>query len=252
MTDGDGGRGAPASPVIPHAAMDDGRLALRGRVSGWLTCPIAPEPWDRLLWASAAVALGGILAMAFAPAVTDLAVFFSLSLLINGPYGGFLPTAYEPIVMVFARLHDPALIGFLGATAATLVEVVNYRVFHVALHSHMAGRLRASPLARRVLRWFGVQPFATIAVCAIVPIPFWLARAAATLASYPIRRHLAASGIGRFVRLTFYGYLGTVLRLSNGTILLLGAVIAVLLGALMVHRARRFPRSLPPGAIETA
>lgn len=224
----------------------------RRRLNGWLTRPIAPEPWDRLLWTSAAVALGGILVMAFAPAVSDLAVFFSLSLLINGPYGGFLPTAYEPIVMVFARLHDPVLIGSLGATAATLVEVVNYRVFHVALHSRSAERLRASPMARRVLRWFGVQPFATVAVCAMAPIPFWLARGAATLASYPIRRHLAASAIGRFLRLTFYGYLGTVLRLSSGTILVLGALVAVLLGVLMVHRARRLPHSLQPGAIETA
>lgn len=231
--------------------MDDRIAGLRGRLNGWLTHPIAPEPWDRLLWASATVALGGILVMAFAPGVSDLAVFFSLSLLINGPYGGFLPTVYEPVVMVFARLHDPLLIGSLGAAAATLVEVMNYRVFHTALHSRMAARLRESAMARRVLRWFAVQPFATIAVCAMVPIPFWLARAAATLASYPLRRHLAASGIGRFLRLTFYGYLGTVLRFSSGTILLLGALVALLLGAVMVHRARRFPRSLQAGAIKT-
>lgn len=222
------------------------------RMRRWLRHPIAPASWDRLLWASGIVALGGILAMAFAPTISDLAVFFSISLLINGPYGGLLPTAYEPIVMVFARLHHPLLIGLIGAVAATLVEYVNYHVFHVALHSDLATRLRESRLARRVLEWFRVAPFTTVTGCAIAPVPFWIARGAATLASYPIRKHLAASGLGRFVRLSFYGYLGTVIRLSNATILLFGAVLTLALLAFILHRARRIPGRIHPEAVELA
>ncbi len=222
------------------------------RMRRWLRHPIAPASWDRLLWASGIVALGGILAMAFAPTISDLAVFFSISLLINGPYGGLLPTAYEPIVMVFARLHHPLLIGLIGAVAATLVEYVNYHVFHVALHSDLATRLRESRLARRVLEWFRVAPFATVTGCAIAPVPFWIARGAATLASYPIRKHLAASGLGRFVRLSFYGYLGTVIRLSNAMILLFGAVLTLALLAFILHRARRIPGRIHPEAVELA
>ncbi len=217
-----------------------------------LTKPIAPDTWDHLLWASGGVSLLGILAMAFVPGIGELAAFFSISLLINGPYGSLLPTAYEPIVMVFARLHSPLLIGLIGATAATLVEYVNYHVFHLALHSRIASRLRQSKLAARVLRWFQLQPFATITVCAIAPIPFWIARGAAALASYPIGKHITASGIGRFVRLTFYGYVGTALKLSSGLILLLGGVLTVALMAAMIYRARHLPRQMQREAIETA
>lgn len=228
----------------------DQRTPVR-RMVRWLTKPIAPGSWDFILWASGGVSLAGILLMAFLPAVGDLAVFFSLSLLINGPYGSLLPTAYEPIVMVFARLHPPLLIALIGAAAATLVEYVNYYVFHAALHSRIAQPLREARTARRVLRWFAVQPFATITVCAIVPIPFWFARGAATLANYPLHRHLAASGMGRFVRLTFYGYLGTVIKLSSATILLLGGLLTTILFVLILVRARRHTSFHgPPSAIE--
>lgn len=222
------------------------------RAVGWLTRPIAPTAWDRLLWVSGAVSLLGILAIAFAPAIADLAVFFSLSLLINGPYGSLLPTAYEPIVMVFARLHSPLLIGFLGATAATLVEYVNYHVFHIALHARVARRLRESQVAARVLRWFQVLPFFTLVACAIAPIPFWIARSASALASYPIGRHMTASGVGRFIRLTFYGYVGTVLKISSGTILALGAIVTLGFLVVILHRARQAPRQLRTEVIETA
>jgi uncharacterized membrane protein YdjX (TVP38/TMEM64 family) len=242
----------PETPIRPITDVTvTARPSLLRRTVAWLTRPVAPASWDRLLWASGVVSLLGALTISFAPGISDLAVFFSLSLLINGPYGSLLPTAYEPIVIVFARLHNPLLIGVLGATAATLVEYINYRVFHVALHSRVARGLRNSRMAARVLRWFRAQPFLTIVACAIAPIPFWIARSASALASYPIARHVTASGIGRFIRLTFYGYVGTVLKLSNGTILLLGAVVTLVLLALILHRARQAPR-LQAEAIETA
>jgi uncharacterized membrane protein YdjX (TVP38/TMEM64 family) len=212
----------------------------------WLLRPVAGSAWDHVLWLSGGVALTGVMAMVVAPGLGDLAVFFALSLLINGPYGMFLPTVYEPVVMIFARLHSPWLIACLGAGAATIVEYVNYRLFHAALHSRLAHPVREARVARAVLRWFALQPFLTIVVCAIVPIPFWTARSAAALVSYPVARHLAASALGRFLRLVLYGYLATSVRVSSGALLALGLGITAVLVVLMLVRARRHPGAVAP------
>src|SRR2546425_12879399 len=80
--------------------------------------PVAPKAWDRLLRVSGAVALAGIFLVSFAPTLGELAVLVSLTLVVNGPYSMFLPTAHEPILMVFGRLYPPLLVAAL-ATAGT-------------------------------------------------------------------------------------------------------------------------------------
>ena len=207
----------------------------------WVCRPVAPASWDSLLRISGAVALAGILLTAFAPPISDLAGFFSLTLLMNGPYAGFLPTAYEPVVMVFARVHPPLVVALVGAVGATMVDYVNYRLYGAALHSDTLRSLKERALAGRIIRWFRAQPVLTIIVCAVTPLPFWPARAAAVLANYPVRPYLLSSAAGRFARLTFYALVGVAIPVSSGTILGAGAILTVALVAftLYVGRARR-------------
>jgi len=205
----------------------------------WLFRPVGDPRWDVLLRVSGVVALAGIAGSAYVPALSELSVFLSLTLLANGPYAALLPVAYEPVVMLFARLHPPLLVAALGTLGATAVEIVNYRLFSAAVHSDLAARARSSGLARRVAQRFATRPFATVALCAAAPVPFWIARVAGALLHYPERRFVAATAVGRFPRLLCYAALATVIPLTTGQIVAVAAAITLAFAAWVVARRPR-------------
>jgi uncharacterized membrane protein YdjX (TVP38/TMEM64 family) len=211
----------------------------------WAMRPVAPDAWDGLLWASGAVAFIGIVLttlVPFAP-VRDLAVFFSLTLFINGPYSPITPIGFEPILMTFGQIYPPLLVAVVGVIGQLTVEYVNYHLYGAAMQWQPMTRARESRLVRRVTAWFAVQPFLTIVVLALTPLPFWIARIAAPLARYPMRRYLTATAIGRLPRLWFYAALGTVLPFSAGTILGVGLGAAAILAIPMALRDRARARA---------
>jgi membrane protein YqaA with SNARE-associated domain len=178
------------------------------------------------------------------PVVSELGVLFSLTLLVNGPYGALLPVAQEPIVMVFARLYPPTVVAAVATLSATTVEYVNYRLFDAAVHSRVLSGARRSRQMQSVVRWFDWQPFPTVAFCALTPIPFVLARIVAVAAHYPVSRFLAANAIGRFPRFWAYGALGVLIPVSTRDLLIGGTVLTAVLGlAVWVRRVRGVARA---------
>lgn len=194
---------------------------------GPLFCAVAPDAWDGLLWASGLVAALGIVLASFVPQASELAVFFSLTLLTNGPHSIVLPVAYEPIVMIFGRLYPPMVIAALGTLGQILVEHVNYRVYGAALRSRLLAGMGTSRWVRRVVSWFRAQPFFTVCMCALTPVPFWAARICASLDGYPLGRYLAATAVGRFPRLWFYAAVATALPVGTDLIVVGGIVVAL-------------------------
>lgn len=211
-----------------------------------LLTEVADRSWDRLLWTSGGVALAGISAAAFFPLVSELAVFFALTLLTNGPWSMFLPVGYEPILMVFGRLYHPVMIAALGTAGAVMVEHVNYRLFGAAVHTRLLLRAREAPLTRRLVSWFSTQPFFAVFVCALTPVPFWMARIAGSIARYSPARFLTATALGRFPRLLFYAMLAGVVPFTSGEILAGGLGLTVLLAAAVALRRRRSPGQASP------
>lgn len=199
---------------------------------------VAPKAWDGLLRASGAVAFLGIVLSSLVPPASELAVFFSLTLITNGPYSAALPVAYEPIVMVFGRLYPPILIAALGTLGQLLVEHVNYRLYGAALHSRLLAGMRASPMVRRVVDWFRMAPFFTVFLCAVTPIPFWVGRISASLGGYPESRFLAATAAGRFPRLWFYAAVAALLPVRTALVVIGGIALTFPL-ALIIWLGRR-------------
>lgn len=218
----------------------------------WLGRRVARESWDRLLWVSGCVALAGILVTSYSPALSELAVLFSLSLLVNGPYSPLLPVAHEPILMVFGRLYHPLIVAAVATTASVMAEYVNYRLYAAALSLRALDRLREGPTGRRVSAWFAMQPFWTVAICALTPIPFWIGRTLAALTGYSPRRFLVAVAVGRLPRQWFYAAFGLVLPLSNLAILVIGGVSTVLLVLPLLLRGRQAEAEPEPAAGEAA
>jgi uncharacterized membrane protein YdjX (TVP38/TMEM64 family) len=96
---------------------------------------------------------------------------------------------------------------------------------------------------RRAVRWFGVQPFWTVVLCAFTPIPFWMARTCAVVVHYPLARFALATVIGRFPRMYLWALLGSAVPFSVPQIAITGAIVVVLLAAVAAQRGRRLSRA---------
>jgi len=213
---------------------------IRPVIHRWLTRPIAGPEWDVMLRGCGAVALVAIACTSFVPPAADFALLFTLTVLAKGPYSLVVPLAYEPVVMLFARLHAPLIVAVTATTACLAVECVNYRVYRAALHSRLLAGVRRSAFAERTARWFGVAPFATVWLAAFAPLPYGVARVCAVLAGYPVNRYLAATLLGRFPRYWLYGTLGLVLPISDLSLGAIGLATAVV--GLLVVRPRKPPQ----------
>lgn len=148
--------------------------------------------------------------------LVELGGLFALGLLCNGPYSPLLPVATEPVVIVYGKLYPPLLVAAVTVAAALAAEIYNWRLYGAALASRRLARLRDSRLARLVTRHFASAPFITTLACAILPVPFWLARCSAIVTRYPVRRFLVALTIGRLVWWWSCAALGSAIPVGAG------------------------------------
>jgi membrane protein YqaA with SNARE-associated domain len=200
--------------------------------------PVLNRSWDLMMYCCGAAALMTLLACWLHPPCTELAVFTWLMFFTSGPASTFLPSASEPILMAFGKLYPPTALAALGVGGIALVEWVNYRVFGAVMHTDPLARVRCARFTRRITAWFAAQPFATTAVAALTPIPFWIVRICGVLAKYPMRRFILATVIGRFPRIWLFAFLGTALPFSSSAILL-GGGVAVLVAVVVAASRRR-------------
>lgn len=205
------------------------------RVWGALRRPRGTAGADRLLRGTGVVALTAlVLAEAF-PAVAGLVPFVLFTIWTNGPHSPVLVATYEPVLMLYGRLYPPVLVGALGTLGSVYVEYLNYHVYVRAARSRLLRGISGSRIADRLGRWYRRAPFLTVVVCALTPIPFWLARGLSALTGYPVRRYLAATAVGRFPRLCFFAALGA-LPVPTGWLLLATAASLVLAGLVTAIR----------------
>ena len=207
---------------------------------------IAVPAWDRLLWASGAVATLGIVITAWVPPASELAVLFSLALLANGPFSMFLPTAVEPMVMVYARLYSWTLVAGIATLSAVLAEYVDYRLYSGVLLSAPLERVRNTRVTRFVVWLFERSPFWAVVIGALTPLPFWLVRICAVLSRYPMRKFLAGTALGRFPRFLAYAALVSVLPVTTDQIAIVGVALTVVFAIAIWLRSRQAARPAPP------
>jgi len=169
------------------------------------------------------------------PPLGDLLALFALTIVAKGPQAFLVPFSYEPIVIAYGRLYPPLLVAAVAALGTVSMEWVNYHVFRAVIDSPVCAAGRRSATAHRIARWFGWKPFPTVALGALLPLPFGLVRVAALLGGYPAGRYLAATAVGRFPRYWFYAAVGAALPLPPGLVVAAGVLTAVL--PLAVYRA---------------
>jgi uncharacterized membrane protein YdjX (TVP38/TMEM64 family) len=203
---------------------------------------------DRLLRGTGVAALATLaLAQAF-PTVAGLVPFVLFTIWTNGPHSPVLVATYEPVLILYGRLYPPLLIGTLGTLGSVYVEYLNYHLYVRAAESRLLRGVTTSRMVSMLRRWYGRLPFLTIVVCALTPIPFWLARVFSALTRYSVKRYLVATAVGRFPRLWFFAALGA---LPIPTVWLVAATVAsVGLAAVVVSVRAALVRSrgLAPAA----
>ncbi|HEV8264478.1 MAG TPA: VTT domain-containing protein [Gemmatimonadales bacterium] len=169
------------------------------------------------------------------PALGELLALLAVTIVAKGPQSFVVPFAYEPIVIVYGRLHPPLVVAAVAVLGTVIMEWVNYHFFRAVIESRACANATRSPTALRVAHWFRRQPFLAVVLGALLPLPFGLVRIAALLARYPARRHVAATAVGRFPRYWLYAAVGAALPLPPGPVVAVGLVAAVL--PLVLYRA---------------
>jgi membrane protein YqaA with SNARE-associated domain len=190
------------------------------------------------------------------PGCEELAAFAWLMFFTSGPTSTFLPSASEPILMAFGKLYPPLLLATIGVAAIALVEWINYRVFGAVLLARRLERVRSARFTRRLMTWFDVQPFATVVIAALTPIPFWIARCCAVISRYPMPRFIAATALGRFPRIWLIATVGTLLPFTSSAILAGGGVLILVAATAAAVGRRRgstnataTPTTMPPAGL---
>ena len=189
---------------------------------------------DLLLRLSGGGALLAIVASTFVPDVAALMPFVLFTVWTNGPHSPVLPASHEPILMLYGLVFPPILVAAIGTAGIVFVEAINYQVYTGATDLRAFRGLRESRLVARLTRLFERSPFLTIVVCAVTPLPFWVARVLSVLARYSLSRHLVAIALGRFPRLWFIAALGARLRIPAAWLMAITAGSLVVAAALCV------------------
>ncbi|HKA60184.1 MAG TPA: hypothetical protein VKD28_16325 [Gemmatimonadales bacterium] len=166
-----------------------------------------------------AVALLGILWSLLDPMAAALAPFVLYTMWANGPHSSVLQGAYEPVLLVYGQLFSPLLLAALGTAATVFIEWANYHIYARARDTRTVGRLTAGRLVQRVTALFARRPFLALVLSALGLVPYGVTRCLSVLSRYPIARHLAATGIGRFPRLWVIAALGVSLSLPPSVLI---------------------------------
>lgn len=205
----------------------------------FLTRPRGNRMWDVVIRGTGIVGGAAIPVVLLFPATAPPIAFVLLTAWLNGPLSPVMPTAYEPVLMIMARVYPAPVVAGLGCVGVALIEFVTYQLYRKVLGLDTLRKVRESDLSRKLVGWFRKAPFATVWFVALTPLPFWVVQILSPLAGYPVVRHLAATVLGRFPRYWLFAELAGWLRPSTELLLAIavgGFVVAVT--AVLIRRWR--------------
>jgi uncharacterized membrane protein YdjX (TVP38/TMEM64 family) len=209
--------------------------------------------WDAVIRASGLVALLAIpLTLRWAD-VAAFAGFLCVTIAVNGPASPLLPATYEPILMVMARIYPAWLVAQVGIIGILYIEYINFYVYRAALLHPKADAFRESRVVRATMALFRKSPFFCIWLCAWSPLPYYVARMAAAIDGYSLRRYFLATFLGRMPRLWFFAALGHIVPIPTLYLIVLTVfmiVMAVIVSFVGTHIRVRRSRALAAEVVE--
>ena len=137
-----------------------------------------------------------LLTWLFYPQWWQLSAFFWYSI----PSNSFIPIPHEPGVIVAGAIYAPALVAVVGGLATTVASTVDHTLVTRALRVKSAAPIKESRALNLAVRLFSWQPWWTIFIFAVTPIPFYPIRVVAPAANYPLFGYVSAVMAGRVPR----------------------------------------------------
>lgn len=133
-----------------------------------------------------------------------------------------LPLA--PATLLVAKLAPPWAVASIATAASIVSACFDHWFVRRAFRLRALESMRTRTLFVKAERWAKVAPFWTIAGFAGLPLPFILMRVLMPLSGYPMRRYVAATGLGRFPRFYVIAAFGAVVDIPNEV--LVGLLVA--------------------------
>jgi VTT domain len=209
------------------------------RVWRLLVKPRGDRRWDMFLRATGVAAAVGIPIVVLFPGSVTLVWLAILSLPANSPLSPILPTAFEPVIMEAAKWERVWAVTVVATAGYMYMEYVNWHVYRWVLGWERLSGLRQRGWVRWGIQHFGRSPFWTVAIFAVTPLPFWVARSLAIMHHYPLPRFMLATLLGRLPRILFYAWFGGLLRVP--TLFL----VALIFGSAAIVIGSRLARGVP-------
>jgi ribonucleoside-triphosphate reductase len=184
----------------------------------------APSRYWR--WFGLALAGSGAAALPLLLIAPSLSALF-LFLLWSIPSNSLLPIPYEPGLLYFAQLYPPLWVTAAGLVGAAISCTTDSALVEAALRHPRVRRAREGRVFQWAIRNFKRQPFWTVFLFSMVPLPVYVVRVLAPAAGYPLPRYTAAIVLGRAPGFYLVALVGDALRLPVWLVLaMLAAMVA--------------------------
>lgn len=145
---------------------------------------------------------------------------------------------HEPVLLYFGKFADPWIAAGV-ATAGTLAAGwMDHTVFVPILHLRAVQGYRENRMYRKAIELYRRWPFLTLVLAGFTPLPFFPFKFLSFSTAYPMGRYLASLAVSRYPRYLVLLWLGAVLEIPDGVL------IVLFLGILALYAWRAGPEAL--------
>ena len=116
------------------------------------------------------------------------------------PSNSFVYLPNEPGVLFAAAIYSPWVVAVVGGIATMIACIIDYAVIKKVFELRPVAPVKQTTIYKKAVRYFYWQPWATIAILAVTPFPFYPIRVLAPSSNYPLWRYTSATVIGRMCR----------------------------------------------------
>ena len=146
------------------------------------------------------------------PIIDPLLNFFLYSIPSNAAIS-ILP--HEPVLIFLGKTHAPLLLAIIASLGTLIAGVLDFYVYVPLLSHNSIQSVRNTKNFVKVTKWFSRQPFFSLVIAGMTPLPFFPFKIIAFSTNYPLLKYLSALLLGRFPRYYFLAYLGDIIHIPN-------------------------------------
>ena len=158
------------------------------------------------------------------------------------PGNSFVYLPHEPAVVYAGALYDAWVVAVVGGVATMIAAIVDYFVVKKVFELGRVAPVKQTAIYKTAVRYFNLRPWATIAVFAVSPLPYYPIRLLAPSSGYPLWRYVSAYTLGRIPRYYLLAMGGAWVPVPTKYILVM-VVSIILTSAIGVLWARKRART---------